>query len=108
MQNFLSSGKSLGVVAPTGGVTAGQAIKVGSLVGVVHGSAAEGETAVVSLKGVYTLPKATGAAWVQGDTLYWDDTAKKFTKTSTSNTFAGYAAADAASGDATGNVLLSH
>lgn len=45
----------------------------------------------------------TGAAWAVGDKIYWDDTAKKFTKTSTSNTLVGYAleaklSADAVSG----------
>lgn len=33
----------------------------------------------------------TGAAWAAFDKIYWDDTAKKFTKTSTSNTLVGYA-----------------
>jgi predicted RecA/RadA family phage recombinase len=49
-------------------------------------------------------PKATGAAWTMGQKLYWDDTAKKFTGTSSANTLCGYAAAPAASGDTTGSV----
>lgn len=49
-------------------------------------------------------PKATGSAWVLGEKIYWDDTAKKFTDVSTSNTLCGYANAAAASGDTTGSV----
>ena len=49
-------------------------------------------------------PKATGEAWTMGQKLYWDNTAKKFTTTATSNTLCGYAAAPAASADTTGSV----
>lgn len=109
MQNYISSGKRLEVTTPAGGFAAGQVVKVGAIIGIANGAAVEGETAVITVKGIFSdLPKATGTAWVQGDTLYWDNTAKSFTKTATSNTFAGYAAADAASGATTGNVLLSH
>ena len=47
----------------------------------------------------------TGAAWVLGDKIYWDDTAKKFTKTSTSNTLCGYALEAKASGDAVSGLI---
>lgn len=43
--------------------------------------------------------KATGAAWAVGDRIYWDDTAKKFTKTSTDNTACGWSLGTALSGD---------
>lgn len=48
----------------------------------------------------------TSATWTAGDKVYWDDSAKKFTKTSTSNTLAGIAAEDKASTATTGMVLL--
>lgn len=44
-------------------------------------------------------PKATGGAFVVGGAVYWDDTAKKFTATSASNTLVGYALAAALAGD---------
>ncbi len=56
----------------------------------------------LKLEGVWILPKAPGTAWSQGDKLYFDNTAKTFTKTATSNTAAGYAYYGAASGDTTG------
>lgn len=50
-------------------------------------------------------PKAAGAAWSIGDSLYWDDTAKNFTKTSASNTLCGYALAPAASADTVSGLI---
>ncbi len=52
------------------------------------------------------VPKATGQAWVGLDKIYWDDTAKNFTTTSTSNTLAGYARRAADSADTTGRLVL--
>lgn len=52
------------------------------------------------------VPKATGQAWVPLAKIYWDDTAKNFTTTSTANTFAGYVIEDAASGDTEGVIDL--
>lgn len=107
-QNYVAEGEVLDVVLAAD-VESGAAVKVGSIIGVALVSGLAGATVAVQVVGIFSdLPKATGAAWVVGDTLYWDATASKFTKTSTSNTFAGYAAAAAASGDATGSVLLSH
>jgi predicted RecA/RadA family phage recombinase len=45
-------------------------------------------------------------AWTAGALVYWDDTAKLFTTTSTSNTLAGVAVAIAANPTATGRVRL--
>lgn len=44
-------------------------------------------------------PKATGEAWAVAARIYWDNTAGKFTTTSTSNTACGWALATALSGD---------
>jgi predicted RecA/RadA family phage recombinase len=57
-------------------------------------------------KGVIEYASETGVAWTAGDKLYWDDTGKKFTKTSASNTLCGIATEDKASAAATGFVLL--
>lgn len=107
-QNFIAPGEVIEVTLAAD-VTTGGVVKQGSIIGVALGSGVTGAVVRVQICGAFSgLPKATGAAWTMGDTLYWDATAGKFTKTSTSNTFAGYAYADAASGDATGSVLLSH
>lgn len=44
-------------------------------------------------------PKATGGAFMVNGPVYWDNTAKNFTATSTSNTLVGYALEAALSAD---------
>jgi predicted RecA/RadA family phage recombinase len=97
------------IAAPSGGVTGGGVVLIGKVVGVAVADVAEASQATIMIRGAYSdLPKATGTAWTAGDMLYWDTVNSNLTKTATSNTFAGYAYADAASGDTTGSVLLSH
>lgn len=50
--------------------------------------------------------KATGEAWAIGAALYWDNTNKRFTTTSSGNTAAGFAGSIQESGDTTGTVLF--
>lgn len=105
-QNYIQPGNVIPVVAPSGGYVTEQVVKSGSIVGIALGKAAEGSICEVALEGVWQVTKATGAAWAPGDKLYWDATASNFTKTSTSNTAAGYAFATAAIGDTIGQILL--
>jgi len=56
--------------------------------------------------GLIEYASETGVAWTAGDKIYWDDTNKRFTKTTTSNTLAGIVYEDKASASATGMVLL--
>ena len=51
------------------------------------------------------VPKATGQTWTAGQNLYWDNTAKNFTTTSTSNTLVGIAANAQASGDTLADMI---
>lgn len=55
------------------------------------------------IKGV---AKATGESWTINAALYWDNTAGKFTTTSSGNTLAGYAASAKGSADTTGDIHL--
>lgn len=87
-------------------IASGAIVKIGALVGIALVDIANGATGSVMLEGVFKVAKATGAAWAQGDQLYWDATAGNFTKTSTSNTAAGHAFEPAASGDAVGYIRL--
>lgn len=70
----------------------------------MNASDAAADNAWVMEARIKDAPKATGSAWVVGEKIYWDDTAKKFTDVSTSNTLCGYASAAAASGDTTGSL----
>lgn len=105
-QNYKVHGEVMPVVAPSGGYTSGQTVKVGSMVGIALKSAAEGLTCEVALTGVWQVTKATGEVWAPGDKLYWSATNSNFTKTATSNTAAGYAWADAGTGATSGQILL--
>lgn len=55
---------------------------------------------------VADAPKTTGEAWTVNAPLYWDNTAGKWTTTSTLNTLGAYAAGIQASGDTTGKIQL--
>lgn len=105
MKNFVQCGDTITLVAPYD-VVAGACLKVGSIVAVATYSALSGAAVEASTEGVFDLAKATGAAWAVGDALYWDDSAKKVTGTSSGNTKIGVALLAAASGDTVGRVRL--
>lgn len=53
-----------------------------------------------------TSVKTTGQAWAQGVKLYWDDTNKKWTTTSSGNTLGAYAKAAALSAASVADIVL--
>jgi predicted RecA/RadA family phage recombinase len=61
---------------------------------------------IFMIGGLIEYASETGVAWTAGDKIYWDDTNKRFTKTSSGNTLAGVVYEDKASAAATGFVLL--
>lgn len=106
MKNYLQPGRIIDIATPVGGLVSGQFYLLGALGGVAETTQAAGETVSLCREGVFTLPKATGETWAQGDQLYWDATNKKFTKTSSGNTKYGIANAAQVSGDTSGAVIL--
>ena len=107
MNNFIKPGDVMTWTAPSGGVVSGTGYKIGQCFCVATGTVAEGKPFEGMCCGVVSLPKATGAAWTEGALVYWDDTAKNVTTTSTGNLRLGVAGKAAASGDTTGTVRLS-
>lgn len=109
MKNFVSSGRTLDLTAPSGGVVSGSPVKIGGFIAVPRVSAAEGDVFAADVEGVYDV-KAEGAgsgqAWAEGDVIYWDNTAKQFTKTTTSNTKAGHATRAKLTADVAGQIRL--
>lgn len=92
MKNFVHSGKTLELTAPVGGVVSGTAYLHGGLLVVASVSAAATEKYSAEAEGVYELPKeATTAAFVEGETVFWDNTAKRFDETGTGRFPAGTA-----------------
>lgn len=107
--NFVQPGKVMDFTAPAGGVTESQVLLIGALIVVAQAAAAEGKRFSAGVEGVFDVPAATHAssqAWSEGQLLYWDDTAKVFTITSTSNTKKAVAAEAKASTSAKGRVKL--
>ena len=97
------------LAAPTGGVSAGTMYSIGALVclAMIDADATEDFTAKVQGR-IKDAPKTggTGLGWTAGDRLYWDDGESEFTTTATGNNAVAYAAADAATGATTGDVIL--
>lgn len=96
--------------------TAGSAINaddivvIGDCVGIANVDIASGEEGGLSIEGVFTVPKTTGTAWSQGDSVDFDASAGEFhigvSPAAGDVQNCGIAAEDAGSADATGLVKL--
>lgn len=105
MKNFVQNGAVVTVAAPYD-VASGAGALVGSLFGVAQAAALSGADVSLARTGAYALAKAGSQTWAVGARIYWDNTAKNCTTTSTANTLIGVALVAAASADTTGTVLL--
>ena len=107
MKNYVQDGVALDLAVPYD-VASGAAFKIGAIIAVAAcaGVQANGDVVAGYVQGVYDLASDTGTAWAVGDRVYWDDTNKWFTKTTTSNTKAGYVVQAKAAGDVTGRIRL--
>jgi predicted RecA/RadA family phage recombinase len=103
---YVQPGNTVTLVAPTGGVVAGTAYLIGSLLVIAQNTAAEAAEFEGMVTGVHEVNKVSAQAWTRGVKIYWDDTAKNFTTTLTSNTLVGAATAAAANPSSTGFVRL--
>lgn len=102
--NYVQEGNALDYTAGAD-IVSGDFVLIGAIGGVAKTNIANGKTGAVHIKGVFSVPKASGAV-TQGAKLYWDNTNKVLTTTASGNTFVGVAAAAAASGDANVKILL--
>jgi predicted RecA/RadA family phage recombinase len=109
MDNYVQPGKTLTLIAPSGGVTAGLGYLIGSIFVVAAVTAAEAETFAGDTEGVFTLAKVGSQAWSPGDRVYWDGGNSRCTKTAASGLqFIGFATESVGSGAGltTGNVYV--
>ena len=90
---------------PSSAVAAGDVVVLNDLVCVANRPIAANALGAVSIEGVHTMPKASGAIG-QGALVYWDATNSNITTTSSGNKRAGKAAKAAASADTTVQVLI--
>lgn len=109
MKNFVSQGNTLTFTNGTGAdVASGAGVLLGTAFGIAAGDVADGADGVLNLTGVYDLPKVGSQAWTVGAAIYWDNTNKRCTTVTTSNTKIGVAVAAVGSGagETTGRVRL--
>jgi len=106
MNNHIEKGQKLRFTAMIG-VIAGAPVVVGSRLGVADSNIGTGESGVLTMEGVFSLPKASGAI-TQGVDCYFDidgtpvggaSNAGAITTTSSGNVAAGYAFAAAGDTD---------
>lgn len=107
MKTYVSSGDTITCAAPYA-VASGAGALVGTLFGVAQSDAANAATVVLVTRGEFDLVKIGSQAWTVGAAIYWDDTNKRCTTVSTSNTLIGKAtlAVGSGSGETTGRVRL--
>jgi predicted RecA/RadA family phage recombinase len=105
MKNMVQDGRVLTFTAPYQR-NAGDAAKIGMILGVAVNTVANATPGEFAVEGVYTLPKTAGQALTEGQKVYWDDAAKSITGVATSNLPAGIACAAAAGGDASAVVKI--
>jgi predicted RecA/RadA family phage recombinase len=107
VNNFEQRGEVQTFTAPTGGVVSGTPVQIGRVLAIPCESADAGEAFAGAIVGVFTLPKAAGQVWNEGDLLYFDSVAGNVTTTSTNNLRIGWAAhGGAASAAVLGKVYL--
>jgi predicted RecA/RadA family phage recombinase len=80
MQNYIQKGDTLSLLAPYA-VASGAGAKIGSFFGIACGTYASGAEAEFATRGVFDIAKTSALAVSVGDLLYWNDTTKVLTKT---------------------------
>ena len=107
MKNYVQEGCYVEVTLPYARLS-GEGVLVGSLFGVCVVDGASGASINIHTEGVYDLTAATGASTdaVVGAKAYWDNTNKRITPVSTSNSYVGVFLAAKATADAVARVRL--
>lgn len=103
--NYVQPGEVITLTAPYARES-GQGAKVGAIFGVATVDVDNAAEAPFVLRGVWTLPKTSAQAWVQGDRIYWDDSNKRCDNDPTVGMFIGVAPAAADNPSSTADVLL--
>jgi len=106
-KSYVGPGDIIPLIAPAGGVLAGNGVIVEVGFYVAEAPAAAGESFLGRRVGEVRLPKVAATAWDAGEDLFWDPTPGELTNVSaTGHMLVGHASAAAASADATATVVL--
>ncbi|MBZ4194568.1 MAG: DUF2190 family protein [Candidatus Contendobacter sp.] len=104
--NFVQDGDIVTYTNASTAILSGALVPLVNRAGIALVDIAGGASGSVQVEGIFTVPKTTGASWTIGQALYVDDLTGKATVVASDNVPAGFAAADATSGAATGNIAL--
>ena len=100
-------GRSIPLAVPySGGVTAGQGVLVGALFGVAQTDGAQNQIVECAMIGEFELPKEPSLVIAAGVRVFWDNTNRRITTTTTGNFHVGFCTVAAAAADTTVRVLL--
>lgn len=107
-KNWIQHDDPVEYTAPVGGVVTGTVYLIGTVLVLANFTAAAAAKFTGTTRGVISYAKAGSQAWTEGAAVYWDDSAKVFTTTSSGNTKAGtaYEAVGAGAGLTTGKIRL--
>lgn len=76
--NYVQTGDVIQWTNSGTAVASGAVVKIGKILGVALKDIANGATGSVAIRGVYTVPKVSGAVIAQGENLTWDVSAVGF------------------------------
>ena len=105
MKNYVQDGDTVTLVAPYA-VTSGQGALVGSLFGIANADVASGAEGEFDVEGVFDVTALSTDTATQGAKLYWDNTNRRLTTTSSGNTLVGVALAAKGAGAVTARIRL--
>lgn len=88
-------------------ITSGSVVKVGQILGVALTDIDNGSTGAVAIRGVFTVPKVSGAVIAQGESLTWDVSVSKFDDNAASPATGDVTGAPAVAFEAAGNGVTS-
>jgi predicted RecA/RadA family phage recombinase len=77
MKNYVQKGDCMTITAGAT-ITSGQVVAVGNILGVATANIANGAQGEICIRGVFTVPKVSGAVIAAGESLTWDASAAAF------------------------------
>lgn len=102
---FVSEGQS---IDHTSALDAGEVVVTGSLCYIAHRDNESGVTGAAAISGIFDIVKLAGQTFSVGSIVYWNESGRCATSTSSGNTRMGLAVLAAASGDATVRVAINY
>lgn len=72
-KNFVKPGRTITLIAPTGGVTTGIGVLIGAIFAIALNTVTVGNSFEATAEGVWDIAKLSTEVWIAGDKIYWDN-----------------------------------